>query len=183
MAAQVLRRNPSLEAKQKKTKKQNNSAHWNLIWKKYIYLIRVCPCRGRSYILKKGTAVGLKYWTLSSHKGKLNASSLANLFLGQTCWFTNAACLKKIIIQKQYCQLRATIQRVITTVYCFIYFFYYFIPVLVFDFWFVQNPWFPDQTREFDKVKGDTFFEVFVLLAKRVGCPLLCVSSGWHSCA
>lgn len=32
----------------------------------------------------------------------------------------------------------------------------------MFDFWFVQNPWFPVQTQEFEKVKGDTLFSICI---------------------
>lgn len=34
--------------------------------------------------------------------------------------------------------------------------------MLVFDFWFVQNPWFPVQTQEFENVKGDTLFGICI---------------------
>lgn len=62
--------------------------------------------------------------------------------------------------------------------------FFFFIPVLVFDFWFVQNPWFPDQTQEFDKVKGDTLLSIRIAGEKSwlfttlclIGLAFLCVT-------
>lgn len=95
--AQVLRLNPSL--KQKKKKKEN-SAHWDLIWKKYIciymYIKQVCVPGEDVYTfyrkLQLSDSSTEPCWVT---KVNWTLAALANLFLGQTCGFTNAACWKK----------------------------------------------------------------------------------------
>lgn len=93
--AQVLRVNPSLKAK-----KKENSAHWDLIWKKYIciymYIKQVCVPGEDVYTFYRKLQL-LDSSTEPCRVTKVNwtLAALANLFLGQTCGFTNAACWKK----------------------------------------------------------------------------------------
>lgn len=76
---------------------------------------------------------------------------------------------------KQYRQLRATTRYNGSSLQCII-----FIPVLVFDFWFVQSPWFPVQTQEL--VKGDTLLSICIAGEKRWTLATLHLRSlSWHS--
>lgn len=122
------------------------------------------------------------YWVT---KVNWTLAALANLFLGQTCGFTNAACWKKtnkkhLFIQKEYCQLRAIHD---TTDHHYSVLFYCFHPCAgAWFFGFVKKISLVPCSKSAE-VKGDTLFYVFVLLAKRIASWLLAVAWSWQRCA
>lgn len=115
-------------------------------------------------------------WTLAA---------LANLFLGQTCGFTNAACWKKQT-KNMYSSKKSIASsgpHYDTTDHHYSVLFYCFHPCAgVWFFGFVKKISLVPCSKSAE-VKGDTLFYVFVLLAKRIASWLLAVALSWQRCA